>query len=131
MHLKQLSRVLVQFSPWTGTARSAREFLARVSSVPAQKSNPECKVESKVRVKGDPFVEVTYENQQVARIYTADLNVEQIVEQLRTKIEEMDTATKLKAAGIHGQVLESKWGESLGKERELGEAQFVPRDANM
>lgn len=139
MQLKQMSRILVQFSPWTGTARSAREcslagpvgvravgmwhlcgeppqpwlgtercgvqrrqqcdmqqlsvpwgctrapappappvhhshhpfllfageFLARVTSAPAQKSNPECQVESRVRVQGDPFVEITYENSQV------------------------------------------------------------------
>ena len=49
----------------TQPAACAGEFLARVTSVPAQKSNPECTVESRVRVKGDPFVEVTYENKQV------------------------------------------------------------------
>lgn len=49
MQLKQISRVLVQFSPWQGSGRSAREFLARVTSKPAAASNPDCKVESRVR----------------------------------------------------------------------------------
>ncbi len=48
MKLKQISRILVQFSPWTGEARSAREFLARVTSAPARASNPDCKVEHRV-----------------------------------------------------------------------------------
>ena len=49
MQLKQMSRVVVQFSPWTGTARSAREFLAQASSKKAAASNPDCKVEARVR----------------------------------------------------------------------------------
>lgn len=48
MKLKQISRILVQFSPWTGEARSAREFLARVTSAPAHASNPDCKVEHRI-----------------------------------------------------------------------------------
>ena len=50
--LKQLQRVLVQFSPWTGEGRSAREFLSRLQTVKAQASNPDCKIESRIRVKG-------------------------------------------------------------------------------
>jgi len=49
MQLKQISRILVQFSPYTGQARSAREFLARVTSAPAKATNPDCQVEAKVR----------------------------------------------------------------------------------
>lgn len=49
MHLKQISRIVVRFSPWTGEARSAREFLARVTSAPARASNPDCKVDTKIR----------------------------------------------------------------------------------
>lgn len=49
MQLKGLSRVLVQFSPWNGQARSAREFLARVTSGPAVATNPDCKVEYRLR----------------------------------------------------------------------------------
>lgn len=49
MQLKQISRILVQFSPYTGQARSAREFLARVTSRAAQASNPDCTVQARVR----------------------------------------------------------------------------------
>lgn len=48
MQLKQISRILVQFSPWTGEARSAREFIARVTSDAARASNPECSVVTRV-----------------------------------------------------------------------------------
>jgi hypothetical protein len=48
-------------------------------------------VEYRVRVKGDPFIEVTYENKQVERIHTADLNITQIIQQVQNKAEEMDT----------------------------------------
>jgi large subunit ribosomal protein L53 len=49
MKLKQISRLLVQFSPWSGTARSARELVARATSAPARASNPDCEVETRVR----------------------------------------------------------------------------------
>lgn len=49
MNLGQLSRVVVQFSPWTGNARSAREFLSRVTSRRATESNPSCEIKSFVR----------------------------------------------------------------------------------
>ncbi len=51
--LKQLTRVLVQFSPWSREGRSAREFLSRLQAAKAQASNPDCKIESRIRVKGD------------------------------------------------------------------------------
>ena len=50
--LKQLKRVLVQFSPWSREGRSAREFLSRLQAAKAQASNPDCKIESRIRVKG-------------------------------------------------------------------------------
>ena len=48
MQLKQLKRVLVQFAPTEGNCRSAREFLARVTSRKAAATNPDCKVEHHV-----------------------------------------------------------------------------------
>lgn len=52
MVLKHLSKVVVQFSPFTGNSRSAREFLARVTAPKAQASNPDCVVDGRVRIKG-------------------------------------------------------------------------------
>ena len=52
MVLKHLSKVVVQFSPLTGNSRSAREFLARVTSPSAKASNPDCGLDARVRIKG-------------------------------------------------------------------------------
>jgi len=48
---------------------------------------------------------------------------------VQNKAQEMDTATKLKAAGIDGQKLESPWGQFAGKEaqRGVGSTAFIPR----
>lgn len=55
MVLKQLSRVVVQFSPWSRDGKSAREFLSRIQAVKAQASNPDCKIVPRMRVEGaDP-----------------------------------------------------------------------------
>ena len=43
-------------------------------------------------VKGEPFVEIEYENKQVTRIDCAELTVAQILEQVQSRAEEMDTA---------------------------------------
>ena len=48
MQLKQLKRIVVQFAPSLGNARSAREFLARVTARKVQATNPDCKVEQRV-----------------------------------------------------------------------------------
>lgn len=49
MHLRQLARILVQFSPWKSNSGSAREFLFQVSSSKARASNPACEVASVVK----------------------------------------------------------------------------------
>lgn len=47
MNLKQISRIMVQFSPWTQkNSSSAREFLARI--ICQQSTNPDCKIERKI-----------------------------------------------------------------------------------
>ena len=38
---------------------------------------------------------------------------------------------KLKAAGLQDEKLVSHWGEAVGKERDVGQTVFVPRDASM
>ncbi|KAL4439865.1 hypothetical protein ABPG75_002866 [Micractinium tetrahymenae] len=130
MQLKQISRILVQFSPYTGQARSAREFLARVTSRPAQATNPDCQVLARVRVKGEPFVEIEFDNKQVARIETGGLTIQQILEQVQSRTEEIDTMQKLKDAGFGSSKLESSWQRELGKETStVGQVQFVPRQA--
>lgn len=130
MQLKQISRILVQFSPYTGQARSAREFLARVTSTPAQLTNPDCQIKTRVRVKGDAFVEIEYDNKQVTRIDTGDMTVQQILEQVQSRAEEMDTMQKLKDAGLGSSLLESSWQQHMGKETvAVGSIKFIPRQA--
>jgi hypothetical protein len=48
---------------------------------------------------------------------------------VQSKAQEMDTATKLKAAGIDGQKLVSPWGQTTGKEQQqgVGSTAFIPR----
>lgn len=131
------------------------------------------------RVGGEPYVEVQYENKQVARISTGHLNISQIIDQVgadaalcmgptahagpeglqlhkrllhacrpatstwcrgpicpapcclqvQSKAEEMETGQKLKDAGLQSDKIESSWGAALGKESEVGEVQFIPRQA--
>ena len=52
------------------------------------------------RVRGDPFVEIEYDNKQVTRIESASLTVQQILGQVQSRAEEMDT--KLVGAGPKG-----------------------------
>jgi hypothetical protein len=54
MQLQRISKILVQFSAWSAEAKSAREFLTRVSSANTRKSNPQCQVEAVLRSAGCP-----------------------------------------------------------------------------
>lgn len=54
MNLEKITRVVVRFSPWTGNAASAREFLARACSRKAQTSNPNCEISSSIRCARTP-----------------------------------------------------------------------------
>ena len=70
---------------------------------------------------------IEYVNKSVERIATAKLSIGQILELVQNRAEEMDTAVKLKAAGIYGQKLESSWMQHLGKEKDVGASYHVPR----
>jgi hypothetical protein len=49
MQLKNISRIVVQFSPFAENTSSVREFLARITSKRARESNPGCQVVTRVR----------------------------------------------------------------------------------
>lgn len=78
-------------------------------------------------VKCDPYVEITYENNKTAHIETKDMNVEQIMQQINSVAEQMDTLDKLKAAGIAGQPLHSTWTSAPGRETGMGRRSNIPR----
>ena len=61
---------------------------------------------------GEPFVEVTFKNQQVERIESADLSVQKIMEIINARSAEMETAGSLKAAGFSDVKLHSRFGTS-------------------
>lgn len=126
MQLKQLNRVFISMAPWTGTARSAREFLARCTAPKAVASNPDCKVETELRLKGESYVEIEYANKQIDNFKTANMTVQQIIARIRTTSETMDTREQLKAAGLADVKLESNWGVEVGRERECGKPYNSP-----
>lgn len=111
MVLRQLSRVSVRFSPWSGSdSCSAREIVQRLSGPQAKASNPDCKVDVLIRVKGEPMVAVKYKNGVVDRIPSAKLSAQQILAMLRDRSAELEAEEFLKKSGAAGQQLESDWG---------------------
>ena len=79
------------------------------------------------RVKSEPIIEIEYENKSVERIVTSNMSITQILELVQNKAQEMDTAAKLKAAGIDGQKLISPWLQTNGKEQGVGQSAHIPR----
>lgn len=87
-----------------------------------------CFINTCCRIKGESYVEVTYENKSVERIVASGRTVNQILELVQNKAEEMDTAAKLKDAGLAGKQLETSWAGLAGrKEAEVGGALRIPR----
>lgn len=123
MVLKQLNKVVVRFSPWADHTSSAREFLARCTAPKAMASNPDLKVEVLLRIKGDPYVEVEYNNKQVERFASGHLNVEQLMFEIKARSAALTTMELLKKGGMEGQLLESPWDGNPGKTKQpLGES---------
>ena len=58
---------------------------------------------------------------------TSNLTITQILELVESKAQEMDTAAKLKAAGLEGQKLVTPWLQSAGKEQGVGQSAHIPR----
>ena len=65
----------------------------------------------------------------VERVATAKLTIQQILEVVQNKAEELDTGAKLQAAGLREARLETSWLSGMGKEREMGKAAFIPRQS--
>jgi hypothetical protein len=79
------------------------------------------------RVKGENFVEITYDNAAVDRIPTSGIDAEEVVRRVQAKLEEMEIAQKLKDAGLAGKPLVSPWQHRAGKQAGVGRGQFIPR----
>ena len=112
MPLTRISRLLVQFAPLKPESRSAKEFLARVTTAKAKASNPECKVETKVRISGSPFVLVEFANKQQDKIQTAGLTAPQILAQIQEKTQVVEAQDILQKVGL---AINSGKGSGIGK----------------
>jgi hypothetical protein len=79
--------------------------------------------------RGEPTIEIEFDNNQSQVIATKDLSIKQILSLVESKAEEMDTANKLKAAGFQGQQLTSNWsaGNGRSKSEGLGSVHKIPR----
>lgn len=102
----------MQFSPWADGSAAAREFLARISSAGVRKSNPECIVEAKVRLKGRPVISVEYANKHKEVIPVVGLTAPELLERIKGHSLESDTRDMLKKAGLEGTQLQSGWGSA-------------------
>ena len=78
-------------------------------------------------MKSEPIIEIEYENKNVERMVTSNMTITQILERVQNIAQEMDTAAKLKAAGLEGQKLVSPWLQSAGKEEGVGNSARIPR----
>lgn len=100
MSLSRISSIAVQFSPWVAEARGARDFLARISSIRARKSNPDCKITNTIRLSGKPTIKVQFTNKKAETIDASDLSAPQIIERLQSLSNEMDSAETLQKVGV-------------------------------
>lgn len=79
------------------------------------------------RVKSEPIIEIEYENKNVERIVTTGMTINQILERVQSKAQEMEMTAKLKQAGLDGQKLDSPWLQHMGKETSVGSSAHIPR----
>ena len=122
--LSKVARIIIQFSPTSESSRVARELYSRVGAAKARKSNPECVVEAKLRLAGDPLVFVEYSNKTRETIRAKGLNALEIIRKIREHSQEADTKEMLNKAGLEGTQLQSNWGSA--QEHNPGTTQKVP-----
>lgn len=111
MPLSRIAKVVVRFSPLTPEARSAREFLARISSGKARASNPQCEIVTSLRVAAStPTVSVTYTaTKQTETIDTSSLTADRIFERMQSITDELDSSETLSKIGGTSSKLSSMW----------------------
>jgi len=108
MSLARISRVLVRFTN-DQESRGAREFWARITSGKLRKTNPDCKIEQRLLLKGFPSVGCEYTNKSTTVFSTVGLTAPQILERLQQLSDQMETSDVLRKVGVAGSQLESSW----------------------
>ena len=117
MSLARITRIAVRFSPWLTDCRSARDFLARITS--AQGTNPDCQITTQLRVSGRPSVTVEYSNKRSDTFDTSGLSAPQILARLRSLSDEMDTSDILSKVGVANTKLEVPVEVGAGQHRRV------------
>ena len=115
MSLARISRVVIRFHGEQADSRSAREFWARINCGKIRKSNPECKIESKLFLKGDPSVACEYSNKSSTKFSTVGLTAPQILERLQQLSDQMETSDVLQKVGVAGAQLDTGIHFGAGK----------------
>lgn len=113
--LSRISKLVVQFVPLRQDSRSAKEFLARLKTPRATATNPDCKVEARIRTAGACCIDVEFTNRQRERILTSELTADQIFEKINEKSQVLESQEILKKVGMSTSRLESGWGSNAHK----------------
>jgi len=79
------------------------------------------------RLKGDPVVEIEFDNKEVTRLETSDMNVNEIVQVIKSRAEEMDMQEKLKSAGLSDKKFETSWVAGTKSHEIAGMKRHIPR----
>lgn len=77
--------------------------------------------------KGDPYIEVEFENKKVEHFDSGNMTVADIVNRVKGTAEEMDMGEKLAAAGLKGTKFESMWLKTTKREEISGAIYKIPR----
>jgi site-specific recombinase XerD len=101
MPLRQLKKIHLQFNPADRRATAIREFLNRILSPNAKKSNPECAVTHKIRTDSmPPVIAIEFVNGVKEQFNCHSMKVEQIQAKIRDISDGMETTANLNASGI-------------------------------
>lgn len=104
--LSRVRKLVISFAPLSEKSKSAAGLLARVRGPGSRKNNPECTVEHNLLIKGEPFLEIEYTNNEQVKLSTAVLSEQDIISQITEKCLNIETAEVLKKSGLLGTRLE-------------------------
>ena len=126
MPLRHLKKIQVQFNPKDHRATAVREFLNRIYSPRARKSNPECDVSHKIRTDDmPPVVAIEFENGAKEQFNCHALKVEDIAGKIKDISDSMETKANLKASGIAVEELKFEAVDGKKKKSKSGSYKFV------
>ena len=72
-------------------------------------------------------MEIEFDNKEVTRLATSDKNVNEIVQVIKNRAEEMGMQEKLKSAGLSDKKFESSWLAGTKSHEIAGMKKHIPR----